>query len=253
MSAISSHTHSEIIKNLPNLLEKWRQRHLQLKCCLSSNMRVCMCSYSPQCTVLNLVQCFDYVANTKIKNTQTDDLNHIKLGPAPISPIMWLKYYYDRIVGSRREIQSKHSIDWTLGSTLIYLSVYQLVVYHLIQTTVSEHDDKVFHAILTFCLCVANFRLLQSPILEIASHFTSRSSRISLQRSKKFVLFFRISFAFQMLALILWLVAVCIISKTIAVGAQFLLLSGLSQVMSCTLIAFIPEMIIHLPGMFLSS
>merc|ERR1712176_1704785 len=87
-----------------------------------------------------------------------------------------------------------------------------------------------------------------SPILEIASHFTSRSSRISLQRSKKFVLFFRISFAFQMLALILWLVAVCIISKTIAVGAQFLLLSGLSQVMSCTLIAFIPEMIIHLPG-----
>lgn len=87
-----------------------------------------------------------------------------------------------------------------------------------------------------------------SPILEIASHFTSRSSRISLQRSKKFVLFFRISFAFQMLALILWLVAVCIISKTIAVGAQFLLLSGLSQIMSCTLIAFIPEMIIHLPG-----
>ena len=70
--------------------------------------------------------------------------------------------------------------------------------------------------------------------------------------NKKFVLFFRISFAFQMLALILWLVAVCIISKTIAVGAQFLLLSGLSQVMSCTLIAFIPEMIIHLPGTFLS-
>lgn len=87
-----------------------------------------------------------------------------------------------------------------------------------------------------------------SPILEIASHFTSRSSRISLQRSKKFVLFFRISFAFQMLSLILWLVAVCIISKTISVGAQFLLLSGLSQIMSCTLIAFIPEMIIHLPG-----
>jgi hypothetical protein len=87
-----------------------------------------------------------------------------------------------------------------------------------------------------------------SPILEIASHFTSRSSRVSMQRSKKFVLFFRISFAFQALSLILWLVSVCIISKTIAVGAQFLLLSGLSQIMSCTLIAFIPEMIIHLPG-----
>jgi hypothetical protein len=69
-----------------------------------------------------------------------------------------------------------------------------------------------------------------------------------MQRSKKFVLFFRISFAFQALSLILWLVSVCIISKTIAVGAQFLLLSGLSQIMSCTLIAFIPEMIIHLPG-----
>jgi len=91
--------------------------------------------------------------------------------------------------------------------------------------------------------------LIQSPILEIASHFTSRSSRVSMQRSKKFILFFRISFAFQALSLILWLVSVCIISKTIAVGAQFLLLSGLSQIMACTLIAFIPEMIIHLPGM----
>lgn len=87
-----------------------------------------------------------------------------------------------------------------------------------------------------------------SPILEIASHFTSRSSRLSLQRSKKFVLFFRISFAFQALSLILWLVSICIITKTISVGAQFLLLSGLGQVMACTLIAFIPEMIIHLPG-----
>jgi len=87
-----------------------------------------------------------------------------------------------------------------------------------------------------------------SPILEIASHFTSRSSRVSLQRSKKFVLFFRISFAFQILALLLWLVSICIISKTIPVGAQFLLLSGLGQIMSCTLIAFVPEMIIHLPG-----
>lgn len=87
-----------------------------------------------------------------------------------------------------------------------------------------------------------------SPILEIASHFTSRSSRQSLQRSKKFVLFFRISFAFQALSLLLWLIAVCIISKTITVGAQFLLLSGLGQIMACTLIAFVPEMIIHLPG-----
>jgi len=86
------------------------------------------------------------------------------------------------------------------------------------------------------------------PILEVASHFTSLSSRGSLQRTKKFVLFFRMAFAFQILSILLWLVSVCIISKTIAIGGQFLLLSGLAQLICSVFFAVGPSLRIHLPG-----
>lgn len=86
------------------------------------------------------------------------------------------------------------------------------------------------------------------PILEVASHFTSLSSRVSLQRTKKFVLFFRMALSFQILSIILWAVACCIISKTIAIGGQFLLLSGLAQIVCNIFVAIVPSLIIHLPG-----
>lgn len=89
---------------------------------------------------------------------------------------------------------------------------------------------------------------IPDPILEVASHFTSMSSRMSLQRAKKFVLFFRMALAFQLLSMILWIVSCAIISKAIAIGAQFLMLSGLAQIICCVFVAVVPSLVIHLPG-----
>jgi len=89
---------------------------------------------------------------------------------------------------------------------------------------------------------------IPDPILEVASHFTSLSSRVSLQRAKKFVLFFRMALAFQILSIILWVVSCCIISKTISIGGQFLLLSGLAQIICCVFVGVVPSLVIHLPG-----
>lgn len=89
---------------------------------------------------------------------------------------------------------------------------------------------------------------IPDPILEVASHFTSLSSRVSLQRAKKFVLFFRMALAFQILSIILWIITCCIISKTISIGGQFLLLSGLAQIVCCIFVSVVPSLVIHLPG-----
>lgn len=89
---------------------------------------------------------------------------------------------------------------------------------------------------------------IPDPILEVASHFTSLSSRVSLQRAKKFVLFFRMALAFQILSILLWVITCCIISKTISIGGQFLLLSGLAQIICCIFVAVVPSLVIHLPA-----
>lgn len=89
---------------------------------------------------------------------------------------------------------------------------------------------------------------IPEPILTIASHFSSTSSRISLLRTQKFILFCRLAISFQIVAVILWVIACGTLSKTITTGGQFMLVSGLSQIICSTLIAFVPRMIIHLPG-----
>lgn len=73
---------------------------------------------------------------------------------------------------------------------------------------------------------------VKEPLLKVASYFTSQSTSMSQQRTLKLQLFFRLALAFQILALLLWGLSCAVLNKAISIGAQFLLISGLSQIIA---------------------
>jgi len=85
------------------------------------------------------------------------------------------------------------------------------------------------------------------PLLKVASYFTSQSTSMSQQRTLKLQLFFRLALAFQILALLLWGLSCAVLNKAISIGAQFLLISGLSQVIANVFISVTPNITFFLP------